>query len=677
MDRVRRASSRRPSGSHPPFHRSARFYSASSMSGFFCSFGSDRTSREEVHRSALAGLQTLGGDEEQVWLQADAGLAVSRKSWQLSAEFSGPVLVHEEGELALAVDASFYAIDGLLRSLKAANEPPAGNTPSHLIAAAYRAWGHDLVQHLNGDYAFVIWDRTRRRVFAARDPMGSRPMFWTRVGSGVALSSSSRVLAELTGSVDRLNLESIGALCAGLTWSAGLDTPFLGVEVLAPGHRLSWEAGDLQTERFWWPRSAPDPQPIPHQEAAEELRHLLECAVADRLGPEPTTVWMSGGWDSTAVFAAGMNCLRKNGRPHRLVPVSIAYPEGDPGYEDPLIRMVADHWDSEIDWLPSEKIPLLDRLEARAAESDEPPAHLYELWNRALGKRTRACGARVALDGNGGDQLFAISDVVLADYLRRRRFGSFLGHAKARRAFGRRHLLTFSAMPLVPSWAFRAAERVSGRFLPWHYLERRPAPWIRSEFIRRQRLRERDLASLQSGGSSRAHDEGLTLLTMPVVGWNMAYMRGAMLREGVEVRSPLLDPRVVEFALSRPVTERTHEHETKILLRSAMKGLLPPAFLAPRPFRTGITVGYSKRRMAEMYPMLLRGLLKQRLRIVELGIVDRSRLEEAAERWEADNWVRVNLFNTMRVEFWLRGLESRRDASAVSAKATLVAASPA
>lgn len=628
------------------------------MSGLLATFGTDTDRHTAPFGAALSRLARLGGDHEQLWREEDSALFVTRKAWQLTPDFSGAVLVLEDRELVVAADASLYGTHDLRAALRARGLA-SGDSPSHLIAAAYRAWGDDLVEHVNGDYAFVIWDRARRRVLAAREQAGQRPMYWARWGSGLALSSSSRSLAELTGRSTQLRMDYLGGLCAGLVWSAGTATAFEGVEVLPPGNRLVWEGGKLRVEPFWAPREAPDERPIPREEAAEELLRLLEVATVERLGSGTNTVWMSGGWDSTAIFAAGQNRLRREGRSERLVPVSIAYPQGDPGYEDPLVQMVADRWEAEVNWIQSEEIPLFDDLVGRAESSDEPPAHMYELWNRALAKGTRACGSRIAFDGNGGDQLFGGSDVVLADHLRRGELRAFVRHIRAKRRHGIPRLLSFAAMPFIPPWMYRAAEKVTGKFYRWHYMERRAAPWIRPDFLRHYRLRERDLATLRTGGSSFAHDETLSLLTMPVIGWNCGYIRGALLQEGVEARSPLVDRRVVEFALSRPVSERSCGAETKILLRASMKGLLPRQFLAPRPFRSGTTVGYSRRRMHESYPELLEQLFSEPLRVAELGIIDPAQLRHAAETWTTDNWVRVNLFSTMRVEFWLRGLDRR------------------
>ena len=626
------------------------------MSGLLAVTGSVDQARLDA---ALSRLARLGGEDQHTWSDEGTVVAVTRKPWELRGDFSGPVLLVEKPDLVIAADASLYDRAGLTRALAEAGVTPDSFSPTELIEAAYRAWGPALSEHLVGDYAFVIWDRRLHRLVAARDPLGMRALYWARLGDRIAVASSSRALAELTGHAGSLNLASLGAQVAGLVWGNGTDTAFEGVDPLPAGHRLIWEQGRTRLERFWHAPAAPDRYPMDASEAALALQALLGKAVVERMGSGTTSVWMSGGWDSSAVFAAGQKALEESER-SRLRAVSISYPEGDPGREDDFIREIAGHWDANVHWIDSDQIPLLDRLEERAALTDEPPVHLYELWNRELARGSRAVGARVALDGCGGDNLFQVSDVILADLFRTGRLIEFARRARSRRGMGWKYLAKAGVLPLLPDALMRVGERVTGQRIPRHYMEHRAADWIRSDFSAAHGLRDRALATLRSDrGDSLAQTENILYVNAPLWGWAGGYMRGVLLQEGVEARSPLLDLRVVEFALRRPVAERADWKETKILLRSAMKGLIPDSVLAPRAQRTGSTVGFSRRRMREAFPALLARLFEQPLRLADLGIVEESVLRAAADRWSnsGDESVRVRLFDAMRVEFWLRGLE--------------------
>lgn len=635
------------------------------MSGFLAT--AHRVSPARL-QTAIGCLSFLGGDAGDVWSNGHVAIALTRKSWECDDDFSGGAAILERDHLVVAADASIYDRATLLEELAAAGVRPRGSTPTHLIAAAYRAWGDRLADHLLGDFAFVIWDATRRHLIAGRDPSGVRPLFYAELGATAAVASSARALAELLGRGNTLNLASLGSQVAGLPWSVGQETVYEGVEALPPAHLLIIGGDRVRLERFWRPPIAPDHAPMDADDAHVRLRELISAAVADRIGSQRATVWMSGGWDSTAVFAAGQNSLDPLDRA-RLRPVSISYPPDDPGREDELIDVAARYWGAKVQWLHSADIPLLDALEQRAAESDEPPAHLYELWNRALARATRATGARIALDGGGGDQLFQVSDIVLTDLLRAGRWIEALRLTRAR-GRGWRHFVRLGVLPLVPPSIVDATDQLIAAHLPRHYLERRIAPWMRSDFVTRHALRERDLSLLRSvRAESLAHTESMLFLMLPIWSWGAAYMRGPLLQEGVENRSPLLDRRVIEFALSRPIHERASTFDTKTLLRRSMQGLLPARILDRRPYRTGTTIGFSRSRMREAYPGLVARMFARPLRLADLGIIDPEPLRVAAERvcaGDGDDFLRVNLFHAMKVEFWLRGLEARSATTAAT-----------
>ncbi len=628
------------------------------MSGFLCVFGPELPS-DAGWTAARERLAALGTEHWQVARHAGGAMGVGRYAWETGRDFSAGVLLADEDGLVVAADASLYHRDALARRLVAAGSRPRSAAPAHLILAGYRAWRDEVCDRIEGDFAFVVWDRAAGRVFAARDLTGRRALYFAVGHEGFGLASSVGALRTLPFVSDALNLPALGAQVAGLLWASGADTAFRDVHVVRAAHAITWPGrGPVEPIPFWTPPGAPDRTPSPIEDAAPALRGLIQDAVQERLATGVTTVWMSGGWDSSSVFAAGRSRMRDS---TRLRPVSISYPEGDPGREDDLIRAIAGRWDAEVHWIDSERIPLLDGLPTRAAATDEPPAHLYELWNVALARGTRALGSRVALDGAGGDQLFQVSNILMADLLRAGHWRRLRRHARSR-GLSRQQTLRASVQPLAPRWALRAAQAVTRRRLPLHYLERPMARWIRPDFVARHALRERDLAVLDTArAESCAQAETRFYLLSPIWGWGAAYMHQALLAEGIEARSPLLDRRVVEFALRRPVTERSQDRETKILLRRSMDGLLPPDVLAPRRYRTGVTVGFSRARMRAAYPALFDLVFGERLRLADLGIVDADALRRAADTWRrrGDEFERVNLFHTLKVEFWLRGLEHR------------------
>jgi asparagine synthetase B (glutamine-hydrolysing) len=320
-----------------------------------------------------------------------------------------------------------------------------------------------------------------------------------------------------------------------------------------------------------------------------------------------------------------------------------------------MIESVLAHAGARAHWLHSDDIPLLEDLGGVAARRDEAPALLYGGWNAALAAGSRAAGARVAFDGNGGDQLFGPSTTQLAELLVSGHWYALAREWWLRRAAGLRQLWRWTAGPVLLT-------------LP-HYRDWPLAPWIRADFAQRERLVEFERAHLPRQGLRVARRDREWLLTAPYIAWAMSRIAELALRQGVELRSPLLDRRVIAFAFARPWHERGRRWETKRLLRAAMRDLLPPALLAPRGRRTGVTTGYSRGWMQRRYPELFAQLWREPLELERLGIVDGRALRRAADTVFAsgtDGWIRINLFHVLEVEHWLRARASRENTAAPS-----------
>jgi asparagine synthetase B (glutamine-hydrolysing) len=332
----------------------------------------------------------------------------------------------------------------------------------------------------------------------------------------------------------------------------------------------------------------------------------------------------------------------------------MSYPVGDGGREDETIARVAAHWDAPVHWTGVEGVPLVGDPGGGAGR-DTPFAHVYEHWNRHLARRTREAGARVALDGAGGDQFFQVSPVYLADLAARGRWAELLRERRAR-ALPRRSLAHWALLPLLPAWGPRLLGALRGGAPLRAHDERRVPAWIRDEFARRHALHAyarppRD----RRAGESRSARESRWYLTTPYGPRVLGAQAAAALAEGVELRSPLYDARVIALAATRPREERSAGGETKRLLRAAGRGLLPDAVLAPRAARTGMTSHYFRRTLCAELPGLVH-LTRSTCVLADLGVVDPHALAQGAERYlhAGGAELGVALILTFQAELWLR-----------------------
>jgi len=644
------------------------------MTAILAMFANDgHTADEALVTRMLGRMGARGGARASVWREGGAVIAISRHDWEFGPGFSGPVLIVQDGDHVIAADASLYYRDDLRRKLAEKGVRPKGQTPSHLILAAYQAFGEKCPEMLEGDFSFVIWDRKARRVIAANDFMGRRPVFFAELASTLVIASTIGAILEHPLSSQDLNLASVAESMAGYV-SSSEATCYKSVSRLHAGRTLVREGrAPVRTFKHWEAPIFHSGSSLSFDDAAEQLRELLCAATAERLSQSGNSaVWMSGGRDSTAVFAAGKEVIRRSSLVGDLRPVSISYPVGDSGREDEAIEVVASHWNSSVQWVNIADVPLLDMPLERAAQRDEPLVHIFENAYRALAVATSSMDAHVALDGVGGDQLFLRSHIQLADLLRT---GDWSGLAREWKAAGfeKSGFTTFfqwAVQPVLPTSMLLAARRFRhGRPLQ-AWLRRRVPEWTNADFIEQHGLAEYDrVLSPRRRGEAVGSTESRWYFTDPF--FTTVFRLGAdcALEHGVEIRSPLYDARIIEFAATRPMSDHFGGTEGKRLLRHAMRDLLPAEVLAPRAERTGTPQDY----VGDALRLALGSASSEQFQysaLEGLGLINIPAFERARMkflRYGSAN-LRLPLLLSLHTELWLRsrGLMDRDAVASVA-----------
>ena len=570
-------------------------------------------------------------------------------------------------DYVVVVDGTFFYVDELARAIGQTLAPNA--SPARIALAAFRSLGKRCVEKLEGDFAFVVWNRRTREVFCARDFSGRRPLFLAEWQEGLVVASSLDSIAALPRFRPRVDLGTVGADAAGLFFAIDDETCMRGVKTLRSGHVATWTPGKrLHSERAWWPR-VEKPNALSIDDAALALRELISRAVVERISAlGNTAVWMSGGRDSSAVFAAGMDALRKRGDARRLLPISRSHPPGDSGREDEAIEAIASFWGSSPNWVHAQDIPMFPGFHDRTAWGSESFAQPFEGLARALARESAARGAGVALDGYGGDFLFQVSRVYIADLIASGRVANALVDWRAMDS-GREGLpgfVRYGVQPLLPRWAKRTFNRSRGGVRIASSMERTPAPWINPRFVRNHGFAERfaALGPDAQQADTAVDREAQFYLTHQFFARVNSRMAGFAFEHGIELRSPLLDSRVVRFALSRPRAERNTAGDHKRLLRASMVGLLPESVLASRNKKTGTLTTYFAEHMWKEGLYRIARVLPA-CALADAGVVDVAALDAAVAEYRVrgPSYRHVEaLFCTLQAETWLR---ARSNASRV------------
>jgi len=572
--------------------------------------------------------------EARAWLGDDAPIAV-------------------RGGVRVAADATLYDRQSLAAALRAAGQPVAADAPAvEQIAACYRAFGAEGLLRLNGDFAFVLWDAERRLLFLGRDFAATRPLHYAVHGGRLLVASALDDLLELRGERPDFDLLGIAEAASGLV-DAGGRSCWSGVQSVPPGCVLVVDSALRVREAARW--SAPTFETgsaTTFTDAAMELREVLRRAVVDRMAPDVTAVWMSGGYDSSSVFATARSALAR-GTPGRVETISVSYPEGDSGREDEIIERILAHHGTTGRWIDGGVLPLLGDVAMEAALRDQPFAAMYDGFFRNASRAARAAGARVALSGHGGDVLFDSSLIYFADLFGGLHLKTYLAEWRAAREAMWRpaQILEETFGPLVPESLARTALHALGRRKEREHL---PATWLRRSFA--ERIADSGWMPLdRRRGESRSSAVARWSLGFPFFTKSQEAAAAAARAEGVEYRMPLLDPRVIALAATRPRWEKRKGAHNKSLLRAAMKGMLPEEVLLPRLYKTGLTQDYLLRCVQREFPTHASALRRESV-LGDLGIIDPSGLPGAVNECARDRggWVAGQLYFTFQTEYWLR-----------------------
>jgi asparagine synthase (glutamine-hydrolysing) len=513
----------------------------------------------QLLRALTQFLAYRGPDARDVWADGPVGFGYALLRTN-PASFGEGQPASLEGRLWVVADARLDCHAELEAELDSAERRVRSNAAdSELILHAYAAWGEECVQHLRGDFAFVIWDARRRTLFCARDHFGVKPFYYADL-DGLFLFSNTLDCLRLHPRVsDELNEAAIADfLLFGLNCDIATTT-FRNIRRLPGGHFLVVSPDGLRVERYW---SAPTDGRIRYRKDEDYIEHfrlLLHAAVADRARTDRAGIWLSGGMDSSSVAAVAREVSDACGGTPDLRAYTVSCETLMPDQEGFLACQVAEFLQMPIRVIRTENMGAFDRWDQPELAPSEPVedpffADLYDQYS------TVTADCRVMLSGEGNDNLMYFQmwpytrDLVRnrewrrlftdgSQFLRVRTFPWKGIRHRARRLLGR------ADEPKLPRWiAPGFAKRVNA--------EARWAECNARTGVPRHALRPKAHASLSFPQWSRLFelaDPGAT-------------------RCPVEVRYPFLDLRVVNYLLAIPPFPWSFQ---KRLLREAMLNRIP------------------------------------------------------------------------------------------------------
>src|SRR5881296_1015171 len=344
-------------------------------------------------------LHHRGPDDEGLWLDGPVGLGHRRLSIIDVAGGAQP-MPNEDESVWVVLNGEIYNHASFRPHLEARGHRYRTRSDTETILHLYEEEGERCVERLQGMFAFAIWDRSRQRLFLARDRLGIKPLYYAVTDQELVFASEIKAI--LAAGVVRPALnEGILPEFLATRFVAGEETFFQGIRKLLPGRTLSWTAGEgCRVRRYWRFPAEFHPTPGTLREAAREVRARLEAAVRSHLMSDvPLGLFLSGGLDSSGLAALMAPMASEQ---IRTFAVGFAEPGANELEYARLVARSVGAQHREVVVSPAE---FFDALPALVWHEDEPIAFPSSIPLHFVSRLARE-HVKVVLTGEGADELF-------------------------------------------------------------------------------------------------------------------------------------------------------------------------------------------------------------------------------------------------------------------------------
>jgi asparagine synthase (glutamine-hydrolysing) len=594
--------------------------------------------RERVAR-AVAALRHRGPDGNGIFADGPLVFGHTRLSIIDVAGGAQP-LGNEDGTIQTIFNGEIWNFHELRDTLERAGHTFRTRCDTEVLVHGYEEWGMRLAEHLDGMFAFALWDARAERLLLARDRVGKKPLYVSRTGSGLAFGSDARsvlLAAGLTPSVRRDAL-------AEFLFQRYVGAPrslFEGIDRLPPGHQAVYDRTTYFEEPYWELHPG---ETRPLEETS--LRGLLRESVRARLQSDvPLGVLLSGGIDSSAVLG-----LMREAGAESIASFTIGFT--NPVYDErPLARIAAVRNATEHHEVVVDEHRFHEPLARLAWFRDEPIAEPSEIPLLLLAEEAGR-HVKVVLSGDGGDELYggypkyAVDRLVRLPMPGRIALLKLASRLSARRAAHRRidrAVETLAIRDDVERWGswFRSFSLTEVGTL----LAPDLAATAADDAIARLRTVLEPYGYLDAGRRMLVGDFHTYLPDNMLLRSDKVLMGAS-----VEGRMPLLDHHVVERVSDVSAADRIRRGTPKALLRAATSDLIPPEIQTA--VKRGFTVPTAALLLDDPHSPLRVLLTSDRL--ADRGLIDKQALDLLVEGSHDVSNRPLKLFTIASLELWLR-----------------------
>ncbi len=588
---------------------------------------------QETLAPVAAAMSAWGPDGHGQWRGEAAGLGhLMLHVTPESLHERLPATIRVAPHLIITADARIDNRDELFDDLGVATAGRSKTPDSSLILLAYERWGAECVKRLLGDFAFAIWDTRERKLFCARDLFGCKPFVYFHDGKQFVFASDVKgVLASLYS--PQLNEPLLAAYLQINTYPAEKRlTFFTEIVKLPPAHTLTLSGRELYLSRYWSPENVAEhrgDEANSVSELASELGSLFRQAVDCRLRSAfPIGSHLSGGLDSSSITAEASRVLNDGGK--QLTAFSWSpppTPDADKSRNSEYARIDAICRPQNLlcEFLPGSKASLIATF--RRDFTVEPVAMMPREAN--VQARAKERQLRVMLSGWGGDEAVTVRVATSpAEFLASGRLQEFRISTgpHGSRPTGIAGIVRDLIVPRLPDYLY-------GLTGANPYLAHQ-APCIQAAFAQRY---EREVKELRVSAPRKQTDIRRTMCSLLEIGhitMRLEHWATSGAANQLEYRYPMLDKRLVEFALSIPASPLRSVDRRRVLFLRAMGELLPASVDWAEAKTEPETIGALKREYFQAHTEWAQHLRTERSGAPANRLVDSAKIRRAVEEGE-------------------------------------------
>lgn len=572
----------------------------------------------EILRRMGDTLRHRGPDDEGEWIRHSEELAVALGHKRLSiidlTSAAKQPISDEDGKIWLTYNGEIYNFRELRSELAAKGHTFKSTSDGEIIVHLYEEMGAACLERLKGMFAFALWDETQQSLFLARDRIGKKPLHYAIYDGGIAFASEIKALLKHPQVVKEIDLSALNKYLT-FEYVPAPATIFKSIKKLEPGHYLSYQNGKSEIKKYWDIPLADYPIGFKTEdEYAEELRDILERAVRSRLVADvPVGVFLSGGIDSGVIAALAAKADRK------IECFSIGFDE--PSFDESShAKSIAKALGLNHRLKIFNTREMLDNLDELPNFLDEPLADASILPSYLLSK-VASERLKVALSGDGGDELFAGYPTYQAHRIIT--YYDLLPETLKNSVKALAAWLPVSHGNISTDFKIKQFLRGAGvspeiRFFMWmgSFTESEKKGLLSSDVraaLAHENTYEDVFAYIRESGLNKDLERILYLsMKLYLQDDILVKVDRAAMANGLEVRCPLLDQELVEFACRLPMQYKLHGLKTKYLLKKAAAGILPDSIINRK--KKGFGIPISKWLTGELKSYMLDYLGEERIK---------------------------------------------------------------